>query len=156
MIYGFDTTNEDAAAAALVVYGIYRSRDPKKLKVTPKFWGTIEKAVKGTAKRALSLPVWIDKLKPKLGCDSIVPKWVATGAENLITMKQSASGELMSISPKETKSFLTQVIETHEQDKVLDVAYRQTAYVIMLVRDRLEREKPYEGLAEEAKVDGEE
>jgi len=58
-------------------------------------------------------------------------------------MHDPRTGELRQIN-KERREFLTQVIDEADDEAVLDVAYRQTAYVVLLVRDRLEREKPYE------------
>ena len=98
MLYGFDTDDENAAVAALCLYAIYRSRNPRRLKVTPDFWGVIERAVRSTAKRATTIPVWIEKLKPKLGCETISPRWAATDAGGLITMMADPrTGELMQI-----------------------------------------------------------
>lgn len=154
IIYGFDTQDRNAATAALILYAIYRSRNPKRLKVTPDFWGIIERAVRSTAKRATSLPVWIDRLKPKLGCETIHPRWARTDAGGLITMLQDPrTGELRQVN-QERREFLTQVIDEADHRAVLEVAYKQTAYVVLLVRDRLEREKPYE--AQIAAAEGEE
>lgn len=58
-------------------------------------------------------------------------------------MADPETGELRQISG-ERREFLTRVIDEADDEAVLDVAYRQTAYVVLLVRDRLEREKPYE------------
>src|SRR5690606_30278895 len=145
MLYGFDTDDQNAATAALCLYAIYRSRNPKRLKVTPDFWGVIERAVRSTAKRATTIPVWIEKLKPKLGCETISPRWAATDAGGLITMlPDPRTGELMQIGGKPKREVLTSVIAEADNKAVLEVAYKQAAYVVLLVRDRLEREKPYE------------
>lgn len=144
MTFGFDTQDHNAATAALILYAIYRSRNPKRIRVTPEFWGVIERAVRSTAKRATSLPVWIDRLKPKLGCETIHPRWASTDAGGLVTMMHNPqTGELMEVS-HERREFLTRVLDEADDRAVLDVAYKQTAYVVLLVRDRLEREKPYE------------
>jgi hypothetical protein len=58
-------------------------------------------------------------------------------------MADPRTGELRQIN-QERREFLTQVIDEADHEAVLDVVYRQTAYVVLLVRDRLEREKPYE------------
>lgn len=147
MLYGFDTDDGNAATAALCLYAIYRSRNPKRLKVTPDFWGVIERAVRSTAKRATTIPVWIEKLKPKLGCETISPRWAATDAGGLITMlPDPRTGELMQVGGRPKREFLTSIIGEADNKAVLEVAYKQAAYVVLLVRDRLEREKPYEAL----------
>jgi hypothetical protein len=98
MYYNFDTSDPNAATAALLVYAIYRSRDAKRFKVTPEMWNTIERSVKSVAKRAEDLGEFIEKLKPKLACASIKPKWAKTLPDDVITMKvDPATGELMQV-----------------------------------------------------------
>ena len=81
-----------------MVYAIYRSRDVKKFKVTPSMWETIERAVKSVAKRAMDLGEFIERLKPKLACASIKPKWAKTHPDDIITMKiDPDTGELMQV-----------------------------------------------------------
>lgn len=144
MRHGFDTDDEHAATAALIVYAIYRSRDQGRIKVTPDFWGRIERAVKATAKRAATIPDFVERLKPKLGCSTINPKWAKAGAGGLITMAADPrTGELRQVS-QDKREFLTQVIAEADDRAVIEAAYRHTAYVVLLVRDRIEREKPYE------------
>src|SRR5690606_35414646 len=99
MLYGFDTQDRHSATAALIVYAIYRSRDPRRLKVTPDFWGVIERAMRSTAKRAATIPLWIDKLCPKLGCSAISPRWASTGDGDLFTMlRDPKTGELRHVN----------------------------------------------------------
>lgn len=42
------------------------------------------------------------------------------------------------------REFLTEIIEGGNDEAILHQLYKETARVIMLVRDRLEREKPIE------------
>lgn len=146
MIYNFDTSDENAATGAFLVYAVYRSRDMKRFKVTPGMWDTIERAVKSVAKRAEDLGEFIEKLKPKLACASIKPRWAKTMPDGLVTMMKGPGGSLYEIGREETerRQFLTDVLESADHRAVLDVLYKKTAYVVLLVRDRLEREKPYE------------
>jgi len=145
MIYNFDTSDENAATAAFLVYAVYRSRDMKRFKVTPSMWDTIERAVKSVAKRAEDMAEFIEKLKPKLACASIKPKWAKTIPDGMISMIQGPSGELMQIGQdQEKRQFMTDLLDEADDRAVLDVLYRKAAYVVLLVRDRLERERPYE------------
>ena len=156
MIYNFDTTDENAATAAFLVYAVYRSRDMKRFKVTPSMWDMIERAVKSVAKRAEDMAEFIEKLKPKLACASIKPKWAKTIPDGMISMIQGPSGELMQIGQdQEKRQFMTDVIEDGNDRAVLDVLYRKAAYVVLLVRDRIEREKPYEAQFEDYSADRE-
>jgi len=143
--YNFDTENEHEAAAALLVYVIYRSRDKKRFKVRSEIWQQIERAVKSTAKRSETLQDFIEKLKPKLMCGSIQPRWAQTIPEDVISMKMNPeTGELIQIKDKGQRKFLTDVLREVDHKKVLEILYKNASFVVLLVRDRLEREKPIE------------
>ncbi len=153
MIHNFDTSDEAAATAAFLVYAVYRSRDMKRFKVTPGMWEQIERAVKSVAKRAEDMAEFIEKLKPKLACASIKPKWAKTVPDGMISMIQGPDGSLMEIDQdQEKRQFMTDVLETADDRAVLGILYRKAAYVVLLVRDRIEREKPYETQFEEVDV----
>lgn len=151
MYYNFDTDRHEAATAALLVYAIYRSRDLKRFKITPDMWGIIERAVKSTAKRARDLGEFIEKLKPKLMCSTIHPRWANTLPEGMetVAMKPLPDGSFAEIREQGRRQFMTDLLQEVDHKEVLDVLYRQAALVILLVRDRLEREKPYEAKFEE-------
>lgn len=146
MIYNFDTHDEHAATAALLLYAIYRSRDQKRFKITPDMYGVIERAVKSVAKRAPDLFEFIERLKPKLACSTIHPRWAKTLPDNLVSMRYNPeTGEVMQLGTDQGKrQFLTEVLDEVDHRAVLDVLYKKAAYVVLLVRDRLEREKPME------------
>jgi hypothetical protein len=146
--YGFETQDENAAIGALLVYGIYRSRDMKRFKVTPDMWGIIERAVKSSAKRALDLHDFIEKLKPRLMCSTLKPKWMATDEEALLSPVAMAvnreTGEIIQKQDKGRRQFWVEILEQIDHQAVLDILYKKTSWVIALVRDRLERERPLE------------
>lgn len=144
MYYNFDTDDHTAATAALLVYAIYRSRDAKRFKVTPDMWGMIERAAKSASKRARDLGDFIEKLKPKLHCPTIHPRWAKTLPDGLISMKMMPDGTVAQVQDKGRRQFLTDVLQEVDPREVLDYLYRKTALVVLLVRDRLEREKPIE------------
>lgn len=149
MYYNFDTDDHGTAVGALLVYAIYRSRDPKRFKVSPDMWGIIERACKSTSKRAADLGEFMEKLKPKLSCSTIQPKWAKTIPDDIMTMKMLPDGSLVSVEDKGQRQFLTDVLNETDHQETLDVLYKKTALIILLVRDRIEREKPYETKFEE-------
>lgn len=161
MYYGFETNDENAALGALLVYGIYRSRDIKRFKVTPDMWGIIERAVKSSAKRALDLHDFIEKLKPRLMCSTLKPKWMATDEEALLSPVTMAvnreTGEIIQKQDKGRRQFWVEILEQIDHQAVLDILYKKTSWVIALVRDRLERERPLEvsGIIKEDEEDEE-
>ncbi len=148
MYYGFETQDENAALGALLVYGIYRSRDIKRFKVTPDMWGIIERAAKSSAKRAMDLHDFIEKLKPRLMCSTLKPKWMATDEEALLSPVAMAvnreTGEIIQKQDKGRRQFWVEILEEIDHKTVLDILYKKTSWVIALVRDRLERERPLE------------
>lgn len=144
MYYGFETENENAAIGALITYGIYRSRDLKRLKITPDLWNMIERAVKSSAMRALDLHDFIEKLKPKLMCSGLKPRWMSTDLSTYTMFVDKSTGELIQKIDKGRRQFWVEILEETNHQEILDILYRKTSWVIALVRDRLERERPLE------------
>lgn len=144
MYYGFDTGDENAAIGALLVYGVYRSRDVQRFKVTPDMWGVIERAVKSSAKRARDLHDFIERLKPKLACSTLKPKWMATDLRTITQYRDPATGEIIEKRDLGRRQFWVEILEEIEHGPVLEVLYNKTSWIIALVRDRLERERPLE------------
>ena len=150
MIYGFDTADTHIATAALMVYATWRSRDKKRFKVTPELWGQIERFAKGSAKRATNIARWLEAFKPRVACETISPRWMATGLQGAITIApvRDSEGTLTGYARAEprdgTREFLAEAVKRIDERRVIDLLYRETAWVVLLVRDRLEREKPVE------------
>ena len=144
MIYGFDCDDLEAATGALLVYAVYRSRDTRRFKVTPDLWSQIERFVKGAAKRAETLPRFLETLKPRLSCGTIHPRWMEVGIKGALLLGEYATGERVELADQPRREFLTGVLAQVEHRAVLTQLYRETAYIVLLVRDRLERERPLE------------
>lgn len=144
MYYNFDTDEKHAAVAALLVYAIYRSRDSKRFKVSLDMWGMIERATKSASKRAGDLADFMEKLKPKLHCPTIQPRWAKTLPDGIISMKMMDDGSVVQVEDRGRRQFLTDVLSEVNHRAVLDYLYRKTALIVLLVRDRIEREKPLE------------
>jgi hypothetical protein len=121
--WGFETADEGLALAAQLVYAVYRSRDTARFKAGPEMWGQIERFVKDAAKRARTLPAFIEALKPRLACETINPRYTGGGTE---------AG---------ARSYMVGAIESADARAVLQRLYAETAYVVLLVRTRLESER---------------
>ncbi|MDQ7789579.1 MAG: hypothetical protein RDU41_05930 [Clostridia bacterium] len=159
MFYGFEgTRDEHACTGALVVYGLYRSRDVKRFKVTPDMWGIISRAVSGCAFRSIDLWQFVEKMKPKLHVSELNPKWTRVGINPTVSMVVNReTGEVLErgkAHSEQRRQFLTEILETADHEAVLAVLAKKTSLVIALVRDRLEREKPYEAELTKAGEDG--
>lgn len=161
MIYGFATEDESAATGALLFYAIYRSRNIDRYRGdTRDYWGQIERFIKAAAKRSLTLGQFLEKLKPRLSCGSIRPKWMEIGHQHNIVMieRRDEQGRLMAAiqpSQPERREFLTHLFNRADHAAVLEILYGETAWIVLLVRDRLEREKPIEATLVEAEVSDE-
>lgn len=154
MIYGFDTDDEPAATAALLVYAIWRSRDRARLKISTDIWDRVERFTKDAAKRSRTLPSFIEALKPRLACGALKPKWMAVGMAGEIPVVPvvGEDGRMLYAIQRarndetEPREFLVTVLERAPERHVLGRLYKETAWVVLLVRDRLEREKPVDAV----------
>ena len=145
MIYNFDTESKEHAVAALVIYAVYRSRDKKRFKVSPEMWGQIQRFTQAAAKRAKTIQEFIGNLQPKMQCPAINPKWVEVGVKGKLFQSGSS---FIDIPQPERREFLTEVLNGVDHKKVIKLLLKETQWLIMLVRDRLETEKPLEATFE--------
>jgi hypothetical protein len=143
-VYGFETDDPHLATAALLVYATWRSRDRARFKVTPDVWAQVERFVKAAAKRSTTLAQFLDRLKPRLACGTIHPQAIAVGMAGAVPLVSGPGGELIELAQAPTREFGVGVIESADQRAVIDALYRETTYVILLVRTRLEGERVIE------------
>jgi len=144
--YDFDTDDRDVATAALLLYVVWRSRDRARFKITPEIWGQIERFTKASAKRATTLPLFIEALKPRLACATLAPAAMRVGLGGVpVLVEDPDDGTFVAVrGDVGGREFLTDVLRDCAPRRVLDALYRETAWVVLLVRDRLERERPAE------------
>ena len=79
-----------------------------------------------------------------MACESINPKWCEVGSDIMTAFQNEDGTIIMTGNDGKKREFLTEIIESGKDEEVLYQLYKETARVIMLVRDRLEREKPIE------------
>lgn len=144
MLYGFDCPDRESATAALIVYAVWRSRDRARFRIDPDVWARVERFVKSAAKRSTTIPRFIEVLKPRLACGSLAPKAMAVAMTGYPPFAETEEGEWVRLAPPGERQFLTQVLGQVNHRAVVDLLYRETAYIILMVRDRLERERPRE------------
>ncbi len=142
MLLGFNTENEVKAKAAMLVYVIYKSRDAKRGPSGLDMWGQIERFAKAAAKRSGGIDDFVDSFKRKMGCSTINPYWMRNDAPatNAAVLKD---GSIMSLGG-DMRVFGLEIFDDEEKGKeVVDCLYSKTQIVVLLVRDRLEREKMF-------------
>ena len=125
------------------------SREQHRLRITPGVWGQIERFVKASAKRAATVAEFIDLVKPKVGCESLKPRFMRSeddaGRPNAIAAVGDA---FVQAGGTPARSFLTAALANADEKAVLHRLLRETAWVVLLVRDRIERERATEALAQ--------
>ena len=121
-------------------------------KVSIDMWDKIERFAKSAAKRAKNIPAFIEKFKSKMKCSSMSTKWMEVGLKNDIGLfsRENKEGEvdLIEIQGKTKREFMTLAIRMSNEKKVVAHLRDETAWIILLVRERLEREKPQEKFIE--------
>jgi len=145
MYFNFMTDTFEEAVGALLVYATWRSRDIKKMKITPDIWGYVERSVKSVAKRAMDLDCFLENLKPKLHCPTIKPAFSQTILDIPVEMIALGDGSFVKREEQGRRRFLVDVLAEVDHQTVLANLYRKTSKIILLVRDRCERERPLEG-----------
>lgn len=155
MLHGFDTHDEPAAVGALLVYAVWRSRDKTRYKVTPDVWGQVERFTKGAAKRAATLPGFVERLMPRLSCATLQPRYLVSDLMSYRPMVANEDGEIIEVAGAEDdrREFLTRLLDETDPAPVLAALYHETVKIILLVRERIEREKPYEAVMNRAMVE---
>ena len=150
MFFGFNTENSTVAAGALLVYATYKSRDVKRGPSGYDMWEQIERFTRRAAKRADDVSDFLNKFKPLMACGTLNPRFCKTGvAANNAVIEEDGS-VIVKSEESPHRDFMIAITEApqEEQEKVVDCLYSQAQRIILLVRDRLEREKPYEVEAE--------
>lgn len=140
MLLGFNTENEVKAKAAMLVYVIYKSRDAKRGPSGLDIWGQIERFAKAAAKRSAGIDDFINSFKRKMACSTINPYWMRNdvSAANAAVLKD---GSIMSFG-EDLRAFGLEIFDDEENGKeIVDCIYGKTQIIVLLVRDRLEREK---------------
>lgn len=113
----FATDDPSTATAALLVYAVYAGRDRNRFTVTLDMWSKIERFVKSAAKRATSIPKFLEALKPRLACHTLHPALFTE--ETLRSIQQHKALE----------------------QEVLSRLYTETAWIIVLVREAIDRDR---------------
>jgi hypothetical protein len=147
VIYNFDTNDEQCAVAALLIYVIYRSRNTQRFKVTPDMWSRIFRFTQSAAKRSKTIPDFLSKFSKKMDCESINPKWMKIATNNSPSLLQIDDYFIEFNNPL-SRYFMTKIIDdlNMKDNDVIKLLKTNTSWIILLVRERLEREKQVENI----------
>lgn len=141
MLLKFDTQNLSRAKAALILYAVYRSREKNSPLNGLETWDRYSSFIHGACLKASNMPEFVEELCHKAKTESIKPHYLGTGDPVLI----SDDGTLIrSASAKDYK------LDVLEDDSLLPLFRKETAVLIALVRERIQREKFEEDSYEES------
>jgi len=109
-------------------------------------WSQIERFVRRAAKRADGIGDFLKSLKPLMGCGAINPHWSRSGNPAMNAVQFEDGSIFVHGGDDEPRDFMLSITEAspERQQQIVNILYDQTQRIILLVRDRLEREKPFD------------
>lgn len=109
-----------------VVYAVWRSRDTARYRVTLDVWSQVERFTKAAAKRARTLPAFVEALKPRFYAGTLSPRAMEAGVKGPVPLLALGSGAVLEVAaPEEQREFMVGVIERADQRAVLRKLYAQ-------------------------------
>lgn len=131
MNYNFITDDERRAKAALLLYAMYRSRDEKSSLNGLETWNRMHSYMRAACLKAETTAEFVEEFCRKAKIDSIKPVYLTTEPPLI----QLNDGSL--VQPDGAYDFALDAYE----DGTLELYNSEALYLIMLVRERLQREK---------------
>lgn len=132
MRYQFDTDDELKARAALLLYAVYRSRSSNSPVSGMDTWTRFAAYMRGASIKSSSTAGFIQELCRKCKTENIKPRYLDTG-DPVINRE---SGELI-----EAEGYYDYRMSSFNDDNLLRIFREESQYLILLVRERLQREK---------------
>lgn len=132
MLYQFNTDDTQRAKAALVLYAMYRSRDKNSPLNGMETWNRCKTFMRAACLRSSTTAEFVTNFCRKAHIQSIKPKYLNTGDPVRIP------GTYDLISSSSYKNYATEIIE---DNNLLKLYENEPVYIIMLVRERIQREK---------------
>lgn len=132
MLYQFDTDSLGHAKAALLLYGMYRSRKPDSPLNGLETWDRFQTFVRGACLKASTTAEFVQAFCKKAKIDSVKPRYLSTGEP--VVMPDT--GELIV-----SGAVADYRLGVMADDSLLRLYNTESMYLIMLVRERIQREK---------------
>lgn len=132
MLYQFDTDSLDHAKAALLLYGMYRSRKKESPLNGLETWDRFQTFVRGACLKSSTTAEFVQAFCKKAKIDSIKPRYLSTG--DPVAMPDT--GEL--VDSVNMSDYRLSIIA---DNSLLRLYSAESLYLIMLVRERIQREK---------------
>lgn len=132
MLYKFDTDSLDHAKAALLLYGMYQSRNQNSPLNGLETWDRFQTFVRGACLKASTTAEFVQAFCKKAKIDSVKPRYLDTC--DPVVMPET--GEL--IQSAGMADYRLGIIADND---LLRLYNTESMYLIMLVRERIQREK---------------
>ncbi len=132
MLYKFDTDSLSHAKAAMLLYGMYRSRKKESSLNGPETWDRFQTFVRGACLKASTTAEFVQAFCKKAKIDSVKPRYLSTGEPVVIP----DTGELIM-----GDGMADYRLEIMADNDLLRLYNTESMYLIMLVRERIQREK---------------
>ena len=136
MYYNFDTDKLDRAKAALLLYGLYRSRDSSSSLTGMETWTRFQSYVRAACIKSDTIGGFIQQFCRKAGITSIKPAYFDTGDPVQVP------GQDYLVRVDGVRDYRLGILG---DDSLLRIINDETLYLIMLIRERIQREKLIEG-----------
>lgn len=134
MLYQFSTDSLKHAKSALLLYAMYRSRDKSSALNGVDTWNRFAAYIRAASLRSHTTAGFVQEFCRKAKIGSVRPKYLSTGEPVLMR----DSGELI-----DAAGVYDYRLDVMEDDTILPLLSEESMYLIMLVRERLQREKMY-------------
>lgn len=139
MQLGFDTNSVEHGQAALILYAMYRSRDKSSPLNGLETWNRFTSFIKGAALKSTTTAEFCTNFCHMAKIGSIKPCFLSTGNG----LMQLPDGSI--VQSDSIKDYKLGIIE---ENSLLKIFERESQYLVMLVRERIQRDK-MNGIQEE-------
>ena len=144
MLYQFDTESLKHAKAALLLYGMYRSRNQNSPLNGLETWDRFQTFVRAACLKSSTTAEFVQVFCKKSKIDSVKPRYLRTGDPVIIP----ETGEL--IVSAGINDYRLGILADNDLLKLYNT---ESMYLIMLVRERIQREKFMPEVVDDEKED---
>lgn len=131
MYYGFDTEDLGHAKAALLLYAMYRSREKNSSLNGLDTWTRFTSYIRGAALKSMTTAEFVQEFCRKAAVGAIVPRYLDTGEP----VRMSDGTMVMADGVYDYRASII------GDDALLSLYRRESVYLTLLVRERIQREK---------------
>lgn len=132
MLYNFDTAEMNRAKAALLLYALFKSRDVNSPLNGLETWGRAESFCKAACLKSSTTGEFVTKFKEMAKIPSIKPYYL-TDASKMVEMPDGSI--IQSDNVRDYK------LDIFEDDDIRRTIEKEYPIIVMLVRERIQREK---------------